>query len=219
MIFAHPQSHLLRCLTSIFALSLCSRALFSVALFTGTVFTGLVSANTESTRDIPNALIDYPLFQNNVNHVATLRRDHRITEQQFLALAAKPGTVVLDARSARMFARLHVTGAVNLSFPDFTEQELANIIPDKASTILIYCNNNFRNAPNSFPAKTPAASLNVHTFTALHSYGYHNVYELGPLLDVNTTAIALVGTDWTSRNATANANRDPALEQHRDISK
>ena len=37
------------------------------------------------------------------------------------ALAQQPGTVVLDARSERMFNRLHIDGAVNLRFPDFTD--------------------------------------------------------------------------------------------------
>jgi len=44
-------------------------------------------------------------------------------------------------------------------------------------------------------SKTAAASLNVSTFVALHSYGYTNVYELGPLLDVKTTVLPLSGTD------------------------
>ncbi|MBU1311183.1 MAG: rhodanese-like domain-containing protein [Gammaproteobacteria bacterium] len=146
-------------------------------------------------QDIPNRLIDYALFAQNVSEVATLRRQHRISETQFIAMAQQQDVVILDARSERMFNRLHVKGAVNLSFPDFTEQELAKIIPSKNTTILIYCNNNFNNAPSSFPVKTPAASLNVHTYTALHSYGYQNIHELGPSLDVTTTAIELVGTE------------------------
>lgn len=146
-------------------------------------------------QDIPNRLIDFGLYQKNVSDVAKIRRQHRISEMRFVELAQQADTIILDARSARMFARLHVKGAVNLSFPDFTEQELARLIPSKNTTVLIYCNNNFMNAPSSFPAKTPAASLNLHTYTALHSYGYTNVYELGPLLDINNTAIELAGSE------------------------
>lgn len=146
-------------------------------------------------QDIPNRLIDFSQFQQNVTDVAKIRQKNRINEAQFIALAQQADTVILDARSERMFGRLHVKGAVNLSFPDFTEQELARIIPSKTTKVLIYCNNNFINAPSSFPAKTPAASLNLHTYTALHSYGYQNVYELGPLLDIERTAIALTGSE------------------------
>ena len=119
-----------------------------------------------------------------------------LSEVSTVAGTDQPDTVILDARSERMFNRLHIDGAVNLSFPDFTEQELAKIIPTKDSKVLIYCNNNFTNAPASFPAKTPAASLNLHTYNALHSYGYTQIYELGPLLDASATAITLVGTEW-----------------------
>ena len=146
-------------------------------------------------QELPNRLIDYGQFQQNVASVAKIRRQNRLSEAQFIALAQQPGTVILDARSERMFNRLHIDGAVNLSFPDFTEHELAKVIPTKDSKILIYCNNNFTNAPASFPAKTPAASLNLHTYNALHSYGYTQIYELGPLLDASATAITLVGSE------------------------
>ena len=43
---------------------------------------------------------------------------------------------ILDARSAEKFALLHVKGAKNLSLPDMTEEELAKILPSKATRIL-----------------------------------------------------------------------------------
>jgi phage shock protein E len=139
--------------------------------------------------EIPNPLIDYAAFQANVQRVGELRESHRVTELMFIAMAADPATVILDARSARMFALLHVKGAKNLSLPDITEKELAKVIPSKATRILIYCNNNFLNEPGAFPAKDLSASLNVYTMNVLHSYGYTNVYELGPLIDVRETLI------------------------------
>ena len=57
------------------------------------------------------------------------------------------------------------------------------MIPDKTTRVLIYCNNNFRDAEGPFPSKLPVASLNLSTYISLYSYGYRNVYELGPLLD------------------------------------
>lgn len=82
-------------------------------------------------------------------------------------------------------------GAVNLSFPDLTVDSLASLAPDRDTLILIYCNNNFASAPDPMPSKLPAAALNLATYTALYTYGYRNVYELGPYLDVNTTRIPL----------------------------
>jgi hypothetical protein len=37
-------------------------------------------------------------------------------------------------------------------------------------------------------------SLNISTFISLHSYGYKNVYELGPLVNPTKTKLALVST-------------------------
>jgi hypothetical protein len=109
-------------------------------------------------------------------------------------MSRAPGTIVLDARSREKFDLLHIRGAVNLSFPDIAIDSLAKLLPDKRVRILIYCNNNFRNEPEAFPAKAPSASLNVSTYISLYTYGYRNVYELGPLLDVKHTNLTLEPT-------------------------
>jgi rhodanese-related sulfurtransferase len=145
--------------------------------------------------DIPNPLIDYDAFMSNVREVKALREKRRVTERQFIRMASDPGTVVLDARSARMFERLHIRGAANLSLPDMTEAELARIIPAKSTRVLIYCNNNFKNEPLAFPTKAIDASLNVYTFNVLHSYGYTNVYELGPLIDTSKSKLEFEKSD------------------------
>ena len=108
---------------------------------------------------------------------------------------AEPGVVLLDARSASKFKLRHLKGAVNLSLPDFTAEELNKIIPTKNTKVLIYCNNNFLGSPVSFPLKAPGASLNISTFVNLTTYGYTNVYELGPLVDVKTTKLPFEGTE------------------------
>jgi phage shock protein E len=158
----------------------------------------MLSAVPAFAADIATPLIDYDTFASNVVQVGEFRDSRRVTEAQFIRMAAQPGTVVLDARSAGMFARLHVKGAVNLSLPDITEEELAKIIPSKHTRILIYCNNNFLNAPGAFPTKIAPASLNVHTFNVLFAYGYKNVYELGPLIDVETALLKFEGTQRSS---------------------
>ena len=85
--------------------------------------------------------------------------------------------------------------ALNLPFTEFTEDSLAKLIPNKDTKILIYCNNNFEGSPESFAAKAPAASLNLSTYTSLKAYGYKNVYELGPLLDIQKTKIPFEGKE------------------------
>ena len=148
-----------------------------------------------AARPIPNELIDYPKFLEIARAVDPVRAKRRLTEDQFAAMAAEPGTVVLDARSADKFKLRHIKGAVSLPFTDFTVDSLAKVLPEKTTRVLIYCNNNFRGAPVSLKAKAAPASLNISTYIALATYGYTNVYELGPLLDVKTTKLAFEGTE------------------------
>jgi len=161
----------------------------------------LVTASTLCAADkpIPNRLIDYPGFLKGAKEVAALREKHRVTEDEFLRMAKDPATIIFDARSDAKYLLLHVKDAKHLSLPDITADELAKLIPDKQTRILIYCNNNFEKAPAAFPGKAVTTSLNIYTFNTLHGYGYTNVYELGPLLDVRTTKVPLVGTSEGDR--------------------
>lgn len=144
---------------------------------------------------IPNERIDYPGFIQIAQKTGPAREERRVTEEKFMELAGRPGAVLLDARSADKYALRHIRGAISLPFTDFTEASLAKVIPSKETLVLIYCNNNFRGSPAAFAAKSAAASLNISTYIALSTYGYTNVYELGPLLDVKTTAIPFEGTE------------------------
>ena len=144
---------------------------------------------------IPNERIDYPTFMQIAQKSGPVREKRRVTEEEFMAMAAEPGTVVLDARSADKYALRHIRGAVSLPFTDFTAESLARVIREKNSRVLIYCNNNFRGSPVALAAKMAPASLNISTYIALATYGYTNVYELGPLLDVKTTKLTFEGTE------------------------
>jgi len=117
------------------------------------------------------------------------REMRRVSEEEFIRMSQEPGTIVLDARSSRLYQFLHVKGAINLSFPDIAVDSLRQTIPDKNTRILIYCNNNFVGATVAFPTKAPSASLNLSTFIALYNYGYRNIYELGPLIDIKSAKL------------------------------
>jgi hypothetical protein len=155
----------------------------------------LLSFSAHSETQIPNQLIDYSAFLNNAEKVKAVRESRRLTEDQFLQAMSEPGVVVLDARSAAKFKLRHLRGAVNLSLPDFTAAELAKLIPSTDTKILIYCNNNFLGSDGAFPSKAPAASLNISTYVNLATYGYTNVYELGPLINVKTSKLPFEGDE------------------------
>jgi hypothetical protein len=122
-----------------------------------------------------NPQIDMVAYLKVAREAAAHRESHRVTEAEFIRMSRQPG-------------------AINISFPDIAIESLARLLPDKDARILIYCNNNFENDEDAFPSKMPSASLNVSTYISLFTYGYRNVYELGPLLDVEHTKLVLEPT-------------------------
>jgi rhodanese-related sulfurtransferase len=155
----------------------------------------LTLASAFAAEPIPNRLIDYKEFQKIVIASAPEREAHRLTEAQFIAAMADKHAVLLDARTASKYELRHIRGAVSLPFTDFTADTLANVIPTKGTKVLIYCNNNFLGSRVSFASKAAPASLNISTYTSLKAYGYTNIFELGPLLNVSNTSIPFVGTE------------------------
>jgi hypothetical protein len=151
--------------------------------------------SAQKTVEIPNPSIDMKGYLRIASEAAEHREKRRLTEEDFIKKSRDAGVIVLDARSKEKYDELHIKGAVNLSFPDITVESLEKIFPDKNATILIYCNNNFVNAEDAFPRKMATASLNISTYISLYTYGYRNVYELGPLLDVKTTKLPLVASE------------------------
>ena len=155
------------------------------------VLLGSVAAGAQ-TQPVPdNPAIDMRAFLRVSLDAADARESRRISESDFIRMSRERGTIVLDARSREKFDELHVKGAISLSFPDIAVETLQAAVPDKATRILIYCNNNFLGAESAFPTKLPATSLNLSTYIELYSYGYRNIYELAPLLDIKTSKLKL----------------------------
>lgn len=140
-----------------------------------------------------NPQIDYPGFQALTSAVATERAARLIAFDAFKAEAAKPGTLLLDARSKDAFQRGHIAGAVNLPLTDFTADSLAAVIgADPNRPILIYCNNNFSNHAPPVPLKSAPLALNIQTFINLVGYGYPNVRELADVVDFTDPKVGWV---------------------------
>jgi hypothetical protein len=169
---------------------------FSTFCLTGSVF--------GQSDPIPNPAIDMKGYLKIVGQAAKHRESRRLTEEDFIKMSREPDVIVLDARSKEKYDELHIAGAINLSFPDITVASLQSKLPDKNTRILIYCNNNFLNNERAFPTKVAIASLNLSTYISLYTYGYRNVYELGPLLDVRTTKLDLISTKASESTSAMN---------------
>ncbi|MEO0726657.1 MAG: rhodanese-like domain-containing protein [Bacteroidota bacterium] len=123
-------------------------------------------------------MVNYRGFLKLTLELQNYRRTRTIDLPTYAEMLKEEGVLLLDTRSQRAFEAIHLKGAVHLNFSDFTEDKLASVIPSKDTKVLIYCNNNFRNAGIEFAAKSSPLALNIPTFINLYGYGYENIYEL-----------------------------------------
>ena len=163
----------------------------------------------------PKARVSFEEFKGLVAEVENHRASRLIDLETFLAMSKEPGVLILDTRSAFRFERIHLKGARHLAFTDFTQDNLAKVIPSFDTKILIYCNNNFDGNPIDFASKIavprPAPdraitnqlaaqakplmmALNIPTYINLYGYGYRNVYELHELVKVTDPRITFEGS-------------------------
>jgi phage shock protein E len=142
-----------------------------------------------------NPEIDFEGHLELARKIAPIREERRLTEGDFIALAAEPGAIVLDARSADKFQLRHIKGAKSLPYTDFTAETLAKVIPAKNTPVLNYCNNNLDGDEDAAPVKRAAVALNFSTYASLAAYGYTNIYELAPYLNVKTAKVAFEGAN------------------------
>ena len=131
-----------------------------IIIFTTLLFTGFESlsqaqntAPATETASYPKSKVSFTDFENLMGEVKDVRSARLISFKQLQAFQAEPNTVLLDARSRDRFRERHLSGAVNLPYTDFTEDNLKKIVPDPNTRILIYCNNNFEGDEVSFAGK------------------------------------------------------------------
>ena len=177
----------------------------------------LLAANAvlAQNTNYPKAKVSFEDFKGLVAEVEAHRASRLINFDTFLKMSQEPGVIILDSRSAFRFERIHLKGAKHLAFTDFTQGNLAKVIPTFETTILIYCNNNFEGNQTDFASKValprpqPAnaaatqfaaqskplmMALNIPTYINLYGYGYRNVYELHELVKVSDPRIVFEGT-------------------------
>ena len=64
-------------------------------------------------QDIPNRLIDYPGFMAVTQEVSELRKERRLSEEEFIHLSQQEDTIILDSRSLAKYQAMHIAGAVH----------------------------------------------------------------------------------------------------------
>lgn len=166
--------------------------------------------------------VDFDRFLELANEVRDHREKRMVSMDEFNEMAADENTIILDTRSKAMYDAKHIKGAIHLNFADFTQANLARLIPDTNTRILIYCNNNILDDELFFPTKSMSPvevelmqleslpngpkqfpltmALNVPTYINLYGYGYRNVYELGDLVSTLYSGIEFEGTEVMAEN-------------------
>ena len=193
-----------------------SLALFCICSITASAQTSVKSLSLKTKRfsiyRLPASKVDFDAFDSLTKEVKEYRKDRLVHLEEFLSMSAEKNTIILDTRSTEMYNRKHVKGAVHLDFSDFTQANLAKVVPTTGTRILIYCNNNFADDEINFVTKSArpiyspterflkgkeiTLALNIPTFINLYGYGYKNVYELGDLVSVFMDPIKFEGTDF-----------------------
>lgn len=88
----------------------------------------------------------------------------QITQEEAKEMMDTQNVVILDVREQNEYDGGHIPGAVLLPVGTIDEASAAEVIPDKDSTVLVYC----RSGNRSKTASSKLAEL-----------GYTNIYEFG----------------------------------------
>lgn len=88
----------------------------------------------------------------------------QITQEEAKEMMDTQEVIVLDVREQNEYDSGHIPGAVLLSVGTIDEDTAATVIPEKDSTVLVYCRSGNR-------SKTASS--------ALAELGYTNIYEFG----------------------------------------
>ena len=88
----------------------------------------------------------------------------QITQEEAKEMMDTQEVIILDVREQDEYDSCHIPGAVLLPVGTIDENTAADVIPEKDSTVLVYCRSGNR-------SKT--------AFSTLADLGYTNIYEFG----------------------------------------
>ena len=88
----------------------------------------------------------------------------QISQEEAKEMMDTQDVIILDVREQDEYDRGHIPGAVLLPVGTIDEETAAEVIPEKDSTVLVYCRSGNR-------SKTASS--------ALSELGYTNIYEFG----------------------------------------
>lgn len=106
-------------------------------------------------------------YQRHVAH--TEYKKHTVGIDKFVELMRDPKAVILDLRDEKQYQAGHIRNAKHLG-ADIEDKKLAELVPDKATTILLYCNNSLM--------LTRMIALTDVSLPQVLAHGYKNVYLL-----------------------------------------
>ena len=89
---------------------------------------------------------------------------HQIAQEEAKEMMDTQEVIILDVREQDEYDSVHIPGAVLLPVGTINEDTAAEVIPEKDSTVLVYC----RSGNRSKTASSKLAEL-----------GYTNIYEFG----------------------------------------
>ena len=89
---------------------------------------------------------------------------HQITQEEAKEMMDDQEVIILDVREKDEYDSGHIPGAVLLPVGTIDEDTAAEVIPEKDSTVLVYCRSGNR-------SKTASSTL--------VKLGYTNIYEFG----------------------------------------
>lgn len=107
------------------------------------LFLSLAFALTAFSQDSDSPLVSFDDYESLMKKVKEHRKTRLVDLNTFNKMGAEADVYILDTRSKEMYDRKHVKGAIHLNFSDFTQENLDALFPNRNTTILIYCNNNF----------------------------------------------------------------------------
>jgi hypothetical protein len=187
-----------------------------------TLMTLLVCSTSEIEQlDYPKVKVSNSNFETVMTEAKAHRQNRLISFEEFSEKSKDTKVNILDTRSKALHNKRHIKRALHLNFLDFSQSNLAKIIPDTDTTILIYCNPNFDSDKAYFISKTLvfppseeekkrtlSSALNIPTDINLYGYGYKNVYELDELISLFDQRINYESTLFNQTTTDNNNNNN-----------